>query len=128
MSLELEGRIERARVHMHTYELDALVITSTPNFRYFTGLDLILLVAPSRPVFLVIPLNGDPTLILPAIFSSNKTIVPYPHKLETWNAPQPADDGVSLVAKTLADCPKRFGRVGFELGQEMRLGMPQVRV
>jgi Xaa-Pro dipeptidase len=121
---ELEHRIERARVHMHTHELDALVITSTPNFRYFTGLDLILLVAPSRPVFLVIPIDGDPTLVIPAIFTSGKPMVPYAHQLETWNAPQPADEGVSLVANVLAGCPTRFGRVGFELGQEMRLGMP----
>ncbi|MBT5435311.1 MAG: aminopeptidase P family protein, partial [Rhodospirillaceae bacterium] len=44
--------------------------------------------------------------------------------VHAWPAPQPADDGTSLLASVLAQLPRRFGRMGAELGREMALRMP----
>ena len=46
--------------------------------------------------------------------------------LRTWPAPQPHDDGVSLLASVLSSLPRRHGRVGAELGREMTLRMPVI--
>jgi Xaa-Pro dipeptidase len=45
-------------------------------------------------------------------------------RIESWASPRPADEGVSLLAAALLALPRRFGRIGFELGPETRLGMP----
>jgi Xaa-Pro aminopeptidase len=42
----------------------------------------------------------------------------------TWPAPNPLDDGISLVAKVLNDLPRRHGRIGATLGIESTLRMP----
>ncbi len=44
--------------------------------------------------------------------------------IRTWPAPQPEDDGVSLLAATLAEPATRFGRIGVPLGHETHLRMP----
>lgn len=121
---ELEHRQERARVLMHAARLDALVVSSPPNWRYFTDLDLMLSVTPSRPVFFVLPLAGDPVVVVPALFAPEVAELPYRHHLEAWPSPRPHDEGVALLAQVLSALPGRFGLVGFELGTEMRLGMP----
>lgn len=100
---ELERHHARARELMHQAALDALVVSSPPNWRYFTDLDLILLVAPSRPVFFVLPLSGDPAIVAPALFAPDIAGLPYLHRLEMWSASRPHDDGVTLLARILAD-------------------------
>ena len=46
--------------------------------------------------------------------------------IRTWPAPVPQDDGASLLADTLLAVPRRFGRIGTELGREMTLRMPLI--
>jgi Xaa-Pro aminopeptidase len=48
--------------------------------------------------------------------------------VRTWPSPFPEDDGVSLLSQTLAELPKRFGRLGMTLGRETHLRMPQQQV
>ena len=48
--------------------------------------------------------------------------------VRTWPSPFPEDDGVSLLSQTLAELPKRFGRLGMTLGRETHLRMPQKQV
>ena len=45
-------------------------------------------------------------------------------EIRTWPAPRPEDDGVSLLTQALAELPRRYGRIGWELGPEMVLRMP----
>ena len=44
--------------------------------------------------------------------------------IRSWPSPRWADDGTSLLAGILTDMPRRFGRIGFELGREHSLRMP----
>jgi Xaa-Pro aminopeptidase len=46
--------------------------------------------------------------------------------IRTWPAPVPEDDGVSLLKETLDALPRRFDRIGAELGREMSLRMPVI--
>jgi Xaa-Pro dipeptidase len=120
---EFAGRIERVQQSMHRHELDALVITAPPNYRYFTGYDTQFWESPARPWFLVIPASGETIAVVPEI--GKPVVATYAvGSIRTWPAPRPRDEGVSLLSSTLKELSGRFGRIGFELGRESVLRMP----
>ncbi len=120
---EFEARAERARALMREARLDRLLITIEANFRYLSGFDSQFWVSPTRPWFLVLPLDGDPVAIVPELGASGMAAT-WVGDVRTWPAPRPADDGVSLLTQALGEGPRRFGRVGAELGPETSLRMP----
>ena len=63
---EYRHRLEGARALMAEQGLDALLITTEANFRWFTGLRSQGWVSPTRPMFLVVPAARDPIAIIPA--------------------------------------------------------------
>ena len=87
---EFELRLARAQEIMHHSKLDAIWVTSPPNFRYFTGFDSQFWESPTRPWFLVIPGEGMPIAIVPEIGVSEieKTWI---NDVRSWPAPQPAE-------------------------------------
>ena len=120
---EFELRLARAQEIMHRSKLDAIWVTSPPNFRYFTGFDSQFWESPTRPWFLVIPGEGMPIAIVPEIGVSEieKTWI---NDVRSWPAPQPEDDGISLLTSVVNEIPNKFDAVGTELGREMSLRMP----
>ncbi len=64
---EFEHRLQRAQRHMHAHRLDALLVTSPPNFRYFSGFDSQFWESPTRPWFLVVPAEGRCIAVVPEI-------------------------------------------------------------
>jgi len=122
---EFEQRLIRARQIMHRHSFDALLLTTPPNIRYFSGFDTQFWESPTRPWFLVVPLAGAPTAVIPEIGAPEMALT-WIRDIRTWSAPNPADDGTSLLADVLAGLPRKFKRVGAELGREMFLRMPVV--
>jgi len=120
---EFEGRAERARRFMTEAELDALFVTSEQQVRYFTGFDSQFWASPTRPWFVVLPREGGPIAVIPEIGLPGMART-WVEDIRTWPAPRPKDDGVSLLAHVLSEVPRRFGRIGAELGPEMVLRMP----
>ncbi len=120
---EFEARAERARALMREARLDGLLVTIEANFRYLSGFDCQFWVSPTRPWFLVLPLDGEPVAIVPELGASGMAAT-WVGDVRTWPAPRPADDGVSLLTQALGEGPRRFGRVGAELGPETSLRMP----
>ena len=120
---EFEGRLLRAQRLMTEHDLDGLLLTTGPNFRYFTGFDTEFWESPTRPWFLIAPREGAPTAVVPEVGEGafRRTWV---SDIRTWPAPRPADDGVSLLSGVLATVPRRFGRIGAELGRESVVRMP----
>ena len=57
---EYEARIAAARALMEVQQLDAMLITSEANFRYFTGDTAPAPFQITRPKFFVLPLKGEP--------------------------------------------------------------------
>lgn len=124
-SAEFELRIARAQQIMQRHRLDAVFVTTPPNVRYFTGFDSQFWESPTRPWFVVVPAQGRPIAVIPEIGAPEMALT-WIEDIRTWSAPQPEDDGVSLLAGTLKALPARFGRVGAELGREMTLRMPVI--
>lgn len=122
---EFEARTARAQREMDAAGLDGLLVSMPHNVRYFSGLDMQFWESPTRPWFIVVPRDGHPIAVMPEI-GAPAVATTWIKDLRTWPAPQPDDDGVSLLAGVLASLPRRHGRIGAELGREMSLRMPIV--
>jgi Xaa-Pro dipeptidase len=122
---EFEHRLQSAQRHMRTQRLDALLVTSPPNFRYFSGFDSQFWESPTRPWFLIVPADGACIAVIPEIGAPvlERTWIA---DIRCWPAPRPQDDGVSLLTDALRSLPSRFGRIGMELGRESIVRMPLV--
>ncbi|MEQ8258334.1 MAG: Xaa-Pro peptidase family protein [Roseovarius confluentis] len=117
---EYETRTARAQVLMDRAGLGALLLTTEADVRYFTGFLTRFWESPSRPWFLVVPREGPPVAVIPSIGAAlmGRTWV---EDIRTWSAPNPDDDGVSLLAATLREVG---GPVGVPMGYETHLRMP----
>ena len=127
MLTEFEQRMVRAQTMMRALKLDGVLLTTETNVRYFSGYFTQFWQSPTRPWFLILPLTGKPIAVIPTIgvVGMSNTWV---EDIRAWPSPFPEDDGVSLLSQTLAELPKRFGRLGMTLGRETHLRMPQQQV
>ncbi|WP_421581340.1 M24 family metallopeptidase [Shinella sp. M31] len=122
---EFSARIERARDAMTEKGLDAIVLTSAANVEYLSGFETqFAWVTPSRPWYFVVPRTGEAVAIIPEIGDSNWRSTSWCQNIMTWPSPRPADEGIGLITECLNGLSRRFGKVGFEIGPESRLGMP----
>jgi len=120
---EYEARVERGRKLMSEHRLDALFVTSEQHVRYFTGFDSQFWASPTRPWFVIVPREGAVIAVIPEIGAAGMART-WVEDIRTWPAPVPEDDGVSLLCDAFGSLPRRFGRIGAELGPEMVLRMP----
>ena len=120
---EHQSRAERARELMLAQGLDALVLTSPPNVRYFSGFASQFWESPTRPWFVIIPREEPPIAVVPEIGAPGFQAT-WIDDIRTWPAPRPADDGVSLLAATLQGLPRSTGKIGWEMGRETIIRMP----
>ncbi|WFU39916.1 Xaa-Pro peptidase family protein [Bradyrhizobium sp. CB82] len=122
--MEYENRVEQARRLMKRYAFDALLVTSEHNLRYFVGE-----IGPTphqttRPRFLLIPSSDEAVAILPSGLDEFYGETTWLKNYRTWSGPNPKDEGVSTLAKTLREQLPDHANVGTELGAESRLGFP----
>lgn len=105
--------------------LDALLLTTEPEIRYFTGFHTVFWHSPTRPWYVVIPSSGRPIAVIPDIGRPlmEQTWI---DDVRTWPAPRPADDGISLLAKTLVEVVGPKGSLGVPMGHETHLRMPLI--
>ncbi len=120
---EFEQRTARVQRLMREQQLDALLLTTEPNVRYFSGFLSQFWESPTRPWFLVVPSQGLPIAVIPEIGRSGMAAT-WIEDIRTWPAPRPEDDGVTLLAGVLAELATGFGRVGVPLGHASHLRMP----
>ena len=122
---EFETRLAKAQAEMYSDEIDGIVLTTPQNFRYFSGFNSQFWESPTRPFFLVVPREGLPVAVVPSIGGPAMETT-WISDVRTWPAPCPEDDGVSLLDSVLSSLPKRFGRIGWEMGRESIIRMPIV--
>jgi Xaa-Pro aminopeptidase len=120
---EFAARLARAQAMMPERKLDGLVLSMPQNFRYFSGFDSQFWESPTRPFFLVVPREGEPIAAVPSIGGPGMETT-WVSDIRTWPAPRPEDDGVSLLDSILSGLPRRFGRIGWEMGRESVIRMP----
>lgn len=120
---EYEQRVSRLQKAMHQLHCDCVVLTTEPNVRYYSGFFTQFWQSPTRPWFLVIPIEGKPIAVIPEIGASGMAQT-WVEDIRTWPSPQPADDGISLLVGAIEEQPNRFGQTGMTLGPESSLRMP----
>ncbi len=120
---EFEARTERAQQMMRDQEIDAMLLTTEPHVRYFSGFLTQFWHSPTRPWFLLLPLTGKPIAVIPSIGVAGMRLT-WIDDIRSWSSPQPQDDGISLLLSAIGELPRRFGRLGMTLGIESHLRMP----
>ncbi|SEG70042.1 Xaa-Pro aminopeptidase [Bosea lathyri] len=122
---EFERRIEDARSAMTRYRLDAIVLTSEANIEYLAGFETqFAWNTPSRPWYFVVPRAESPIAIIPEIGETNWLLTSWCQNIVTWPSPRPHDEGISILTQHLGQVARSYGRIGFEIGPESRIGMP----
>ena len=119
---EYVARTKAAQAAMARVGLGALLLTTEADLRYFTGFLTRFWESPTRPWFLVLPAQGDPIAVIPAIGAALMART-WVRDIRTWRAPDPVDDGVSLLADTLNEVAAG-APVGTPMGLESHLRMP----
>ncbi len=120
---EFESRVDKLQSTMHRLRCDGVILTTEPNVRYYSGFFTQFWQSPTRPWFLIIPLDGKPLAVIPEIGASGMEQT-WVDDIRTWASPQPDDDGISLLAAAIEELPSRFGQIGMTLGVESVLRMP----
>jgi Xaa-Pro aminopeptidase len=120
---EFEARTARAQALMARERLDALLLTTEPEVRYFTGFLTQFWQSPTRPWFVVVPASGKPIAVVPAI-GAGLMAATWLDDVRSWPSPRPADEGVSLLADTLREAAGENARIGVPRGPETHLRMP----
>ncbi|MBT3265443.1 MAG: aminopeptidase P family protein [Acidiferrobacteraceae bacterium] len=120
---EFEQRTAFAQQAMHDAKVDAILVTTEAEIRYFSGFHTQFFESPTRPWFLVVPATGKPIAVIPQIGAGGMAAT-WIDDIHTWPSPRPKDDGISLLAEVISKLPARFGRLGLPLGPESILRMP----
>ena len=120
---QFEKRTLKAQQLMQHHGLDALLLTTETNVRYFTGFLTRFWESPTRPWYLIIPPKGGPIAVIPSIGEAlmSKTWV---EDIRTWSSPDLKDDGISLLSDTLEEIAKNKN-IGIPSGTETYVRMPQ---
>ena len=116
-------RTARLQEQMQAHDLDALLLTTPQDVFYVTGFLTRFWESPARPWFILVPATGAPIAVIPAIGAPlmQRTWIT---DIRTWNAPDPVDDGITLLTDALRDCTPKAARIGLPMGLETHLRMP----
>lgn len=120
---EYEDRTERAQRLMAAAGFDAMLLTTEPEVRYFSGFHTQFWESPTRPWFLVVPSAGKPVAVIPEIGRAGMRQT-WIDDIRSWSAPDPDDDGISLLRELLLAVGRKNRRIGMPMGHESSLRMP----
>lgn len=103
--------------------IDALLLTTEPEVRYFSGFHTLFWQSPTRPWFIYVPKLGKPIAVIPEIGAELMSTT-WLTDIRTWSAPNPVDDGISLLQDLIKSDLGSKGSVGVPMGHETHLRMP----
>ena len=120
---EYVHRLAQLQSGMREGHVDCLLLTTAADFFYVTGFLTRFWESPARPWYLLIPQNGVPVAVIPSIGAAlmERTWIT---QIRTWDAPDPFDDGISLLTDTLATLVPQNGCIGLPKGLETQMRMP----
>ncbi|MFS4580239.1 M24 family metallopeptidase [Phaeobacter sp. C3_T13_0] len=117
--VEYAARTKLAQDRMAEAGMDGMLLMSEPEVQYFTGFQTLFWQSPTRPWFVLVPANGKPIAIIPEIGVSLMRQC-WLDDIRSWSAPNPQDDGISLLIEALSP----LKTVGVMKGHETHLRMP----
>lgn len=120
---EFVNRTKAAQQMMHAHGLEAILVMTEPEVRYFTGFLTPFWQSPTRPWFLVIPSSGKPIAVIPTIGAAvmERTWL---DDVRTWSSPNPEDEGISILIDVLQGVASGRKSIGVPMGPETQIRMP----
>lgn len=100
--IEFAERTHKAQSLMEESSLSALLLTTEPEIRYYTGFLTRFWESPTRPWYVIIPAKGAPIAVIPSI-GAHLMGQTWITDIRTWQAPDYEDDGIGLLAATLCE-------------------------
>jgi len=120
---EYEDRVKKARKLMARERIDLLFLTGDRNYIYFTGHRQL---TPegwaSRPHYFILPLEGEPHLMVHIFIEGDASSTSWVQNISTYTSLLQAP--VKELSEIIRSYKTRGKRIGAELGQEQRIGMP----
>lgn len=120
---EFRRRVADAQKLMAEAGLSALLLTTEPEVRYYTGFLTRFWESPTRPWYVVLPLDRDPIAVIPSI-GAHLMGQTWVSDIRTWQAPDYTDDGIGLLLDTLCGVTPGDGRIGIADHLESHVRMP----
>ncbi|RXJ98499.1 peptidase M24 [Arcobacter sp. CECT 8989] len=120
---EYERRLGKIQKLMFDEQMDAILLTTQVDIEYYTGFKTQFFESPTRPWFVLIPLDEKPKAIIPVIGESGMRDT-WVEDIQTWTSPNPEDEGISLLTLNIKALMKRFKTLGIPQGHESNLRMP----
>ena len=120
---EFRQRTRAAQALMAKQDLDALLLTTEPEIRYYTGFLTRFWESPTRPWFVIIPATGDPIAVIPSI-GAHLMGQSWITDIRTWAAPDYEDDGIGLLVGALSEIVPASGKIGLADQIESHVRMP----
>ena len=103
--------------------LSLLLLTAPADIAYFSGFLTRFWESPTRPWYLILPAAGYPVAVIPAIGHTLMART-WVDDIRCWQAPDLADEGITLLADTLLEIAGHGGKIGVPMGHESHLRMP----
>lgn len=120
---EFESRAAAIQSNMRDQGVDVLWLSTEADIRYLTGFLTQFWQSPTRPWYVLLPQSGKPVAVIPAIGGEcmGRTWL---DDIRVWSAPQPHDDGVSLLSDTIKELVGSNATVGLPMGHETYVRSP----
>jgi Xaa-Pro dipeptidase len=129
---EYEARWERLRARMAAAGLDAVLLTTEANMRYFAGLKTTIFRLKMRPMFAILPADARraPALVLPEFLEATALATSWIDDIRTASEcyGKRADDAVDILIGALKDMGLERAAIGMELGDGHHLAMSQTQL
>ncbi|MEM1076681.1 MAG: Xaa-Pro peptidase family protein [Pseudomonadota bacterium] len=120
---EYLARVCALQTVMAQADIAALLLSTPADIAYLSGFVTRFWESPTRPWFLVVPVEGTPVAVIPSIGSALMQTT-WIEDIRTWRAPDYEDDGVTLLAATLREQVPKGERIGVPDGNGTHLRMP----
>lgn len=122
---EYQARLRRARALMRKAGLDALLVTTETNHRYFTGHWTHRWYNWSRPIISILPLKGCPVVIASSVEIGMARMTAWARNFKEYLAhDHTIDPVIRAIHEGLSGLGVGAGRIGCELGEAQRMGLP----
>ena len=118
---EIETRHEHARAFMAGRGLDALLATTESNYRWLGGHSCQAWQIKSRPLMVVLPLRGDPFLVVPGSELNGARMTSWIGDVRTFGAL--VEPGIPELIEALRSRGLAAGAIGCEFGAGHRFGL-----
>ncbi len=121
---EYASRVKKAQKVLLDRKLQAILLSSEADIRYFTGFMTQFWQSPTRPWFTIILPEGPPIAIIPSIGIPLMETC-YVSRIHSWSSPNKDDDGIGLLLKVLREAVgSKRANIGLLMGQETSFRAP----